>query len=680
MSKTPEFNNANHTHRIPDTGLYYGAERLLSLPRSVKQIIFISADFAISLLCLFSVVSLKFGHIANHVNPFILGFYAAVPLIGLYFIGFYQGVARIFCDAVMRNVLKLFVGIIIAYELVIYFGWLSVIPSSIPILYSFLFFIWLWSSRLSAREILERLQGNNKIYDKSHVYYNNVIIYGAGSAGKDLYDALKRSHKYNVVAFIDDNSQLSGAHLLGKKIYNADSLISLIDKFNVSQVFLALPSVNRLRKLQIINELSHISVKIKQLPSLHEIADGQVTISHMRPVDILDVLERQAVEPNEDLLQKNITDKNVLVTGAGGSIGSELCRQIINNKPRSLVLYEQSEYALYSINQELINQKSSNADYQDIEIISILGSVGNEKKLSNIFKNNHINTVYHAAAYKHVPIVESNPFEGIINNTKGTYHCARAAIQARVETFVLISTDKAVRPTNIMGASKRLAELVCQGLSQTHSYTCFSMVRFGNVLGSSGSVVPLFTKQIEQGGPITITHPEITRYFMTIPEAACLVIQAGAMALGGEVFVLDMGEPVKIVDLAKRMIRLTGCELKDENNPNGDIEIIFTGLRPGEKLYEELIIGEDNIEVTCHPLIRQAMEHSCPLGYIENTLSQLTYRAQSHDVEWLKKEFMRFVEGYHEGCATPAGIVKLQVLIDKDSGSTAIQDNKELMF
>lgn len=278
----------------------------------------------------------------------------------------------------------------------------------------------------------------------------------------------------------------------------------------------------------------------------------------------------------------------------------------------------------------------------------MIGNVTNEDKLLRVFKSHHIQTVYHAAAYKHVPIVEYNPFEGVINNSKGTYHCAYAAMQAKVETFVLISTDKAVRPTNIMGASKRLAELVCQGLNQVNSTTCFSMVRFGNVLGSSGSVIPLFTKQIEKGGPITVTHPEVTRYFMTIPEAASLVIQAGAMAKGGEVFVLDMGEPVKIVDLAKRMIYLTGGKLKDKDNPDGDMEIVITGLRPGEKLYEELIIGDDNIETTHHPLIRQAIEHSFPLMDIENMLSQLTYRAKPNDVEWLKEEFAHFVEGYHE--------------------------------
>lgn len=373
----------------------------------------------------------------------------------------------------------------------------------------------------------------------------------------------------------------------------------------------------------------------------------------MRKVDILDVLDRQTVEPDARLLQKNITDKCVLVTGSGGSIGSELCRQIVKNQPKCLVLYELSEFALYSIHQELIAKQASNPKYQYIEIVAVIGNVTNEDNLIRIFKTYQIQTVYHAAAYKHVPLVEHNPFEGVINNSKGTHHCARAAIQADVETFVLISTDKAVRPTNVMGATKRLAELACQGLSKqasaADSQTCISMVRFGNVLGSSGSVVPVFTKQIEQGKPITVTHPDVTRYFMTIPEAANLVIQAGAMASGGEVFVLDMGKTVKIADLARRMIHLSGSEPKDDQNPDGDIEIVFTGLRAGEKLYEELIIGEDNIESTDHPLIMQAIEHSFPLDELESVLFEFTEKQKQFDVPWLKQQFKYFVEGYQEG-------------------------------
>lgn len=648
MSTKSESNDSCRIQSSRSANFCQKVQRLLSLPRSVKRIILLGIDFTMSVVCLFFALSLRHGYVANHISPLELGLYAAPPIFGLYFIGFYKSVARIFCDVVMRNVLTLFVVFIIFYQAINYLDLISGIPRSVPILYLFLLFVWLWSSRLSIRELLERGDSRQNIPYTKDNEREHILIYGAGSAGKELYDALKRSHKYQVVGFVDDNPQLAGAYLLGKEIHSAIGLIGLVDQLSVTQVFLALPSINRMRRRQIIDEISEVSVQIKQLPSLHEIADGSVTVSDMRAVDILDVLDRQTVEPDISLLSKSITGRQVLVTGAGGSIGSELCRQIISNQPKCLVLYELSEYALYGIHQELTTLQATSPIYEDIEIVAMIGNVTNEDKMLRVFKRYHIQTVYHAAAYKHVPIVEYNPFEGVINNAKGTYHCAYAAMQAEVETFVLISTDKAVRPTNVMGASKRLAELACQGLSHVNSKTCFSMVRFGNVLGSSGSVIPLFTQQIEKGGPITVTHPEVTRYFMTIPEAASLVIQAGAMAKGGEVFVLDMGEPVKIMDLAKRMISLTGCTLKDKYNPDGDMEIIVTGLRPGEKLYEELIIGEDNIEITHHPLIRQAIEHSFPLMNIENMLFQLMYKAQSNDVAWLKEEFSYFVEGYHE--------------------------------
>ena len=623
------------------------ARILLNLPRGIKRSILMMADFIMSVVCLFFAVAARYGYIDNHVSLLLLSVSALIPVLCLYVIGFYNGVARGFFDAMMGSVLQLFFVIIIVAQTVLHFKLLPGIPRAVPILYLFLFFIWLWNSRLTIRELLARWQGQRPQYKYDD--HDNVVIYGAGEAGKELLEGLRNSHKYNVVAYVDDDPQLTGAYLLGKKIHAASDLIRLVGKLNVAQVFLAIPSISRSRKRQIIDKLEGISIKIKELPSLEEIAEEKVTVSSMRRVDILDVLNRQTVEPDIELLQHNITGKSVLVTGAGGSIGSELCRQIIKNKPKCLVLYELSEYALYTIDQELTAKKAKNKDYDAIEIVAIIGNVTNEDNLLRVLNLYQIQTVYHAAAYKHVPIVEHNPFEGVINNSKGTYHCARAAIQAKVDTFVLISTDKAVRPTNIMGASKRLAELVCQGLSMTTDHTRISMVRFGNVLGSSGSVVPVFTKQIEQGRPITVTHPDVTRYFMTIPEAANLVIQAGAMAKGGEVFVLDMGEPVKIVDLARRMIHLSGHRTKTADNPNGDIEIIFTGLRPGEKLYEELIIGEDNITNTDHPLIMQAMEHSFPLDELESLLSELTEKQKEFDVPWLKQQFKQYVAGYQEG-------------------------------
>ena len=624
------------------------AEFLLSLPRSIKRSILMMADFIMSAVCLFFAIAARYGYIDHHVSLLVLSLSALIPVICLYAIGFYNGVARSFFDAMMGSVLRLFFVLIIIAQTILHFKLLPNVPRAVPILYLFLFFIWLWNSRLTIRELLTRLQGKNQRRMNNEDGYDNVVIYGAGEAGRDLLEGLRNSHKYNVVAFVDDDPQLASAYLLGKKIYPAHDLVSLVEELDIAQVFLAIPSISRAQKRQIIDKLSGIAIKIKELPSLEEIADEKVTVSSMRKVDILDVLDRQTVEPDAKLLQMNIKDKCVLVTGAGGSIGSELCRQVIKNKPKCLVLYELSEFALYSIHQELTIKQANTPAYQDIKIIAIIGNVTNESNLLRILNLYNIQTVYHAAAYKHVPMVEHNPFEGVINNTKGTYHCARAAISANVETFVLISTDKAVRPTNVMGASKRLAELVCQALSQTDSKTCISMVRFGNVLGSSGSVVPLFAKQIEQGKPITVTHPDVTRYFMTIPEAANLVIQAGAMASGGEVFVLDMGEPVKIVDLAQRMIHLSGFDIKDAANPEGDIEVIFTGLRDGEKLYEELIIGEDNVELTDHPLIMQAIEHSFPLNEIESVLFDLNEKQKEFDVPWLKQQFKQFVDGYKE--------------------------------
>ncbi|MDX1787585.1 MAG: nucleoside-diphosphate sugar epimerase/dehydratase [Psychrobacter sp.] len=621
---------------------------LLSLPRSIKRSILMLADFIMSAVCLFFAIAARYGYIDHHVSLLVISLSALIPVLCLYAIGFYNGVARGFFDAMMGSVLQLFFVLIIIAQTILYFKLLPDVPRAVPILYLFLFFIWLWNSRLTIRELLTRLQGKNQRRIRDENGYENVVIYGAGEAGRDLLEGLRNSHKYNVVAYIDDDPQLTGAYLLGKKIYAADELVGLIDELDVAQVFLAIPSISRAQKRQIIDKLSGIAIKIKELPSLEEIADEKVTVSSMRKVDILDVLDRQTVEPDAKLLQMNIKGKCVLVTGAGGSIGSELCRQVIKNQPKCLVLYELSEFALYSIHQELIIKQANTQAYQDIKIVAVIGNVTNESNLLRILKLHNIQTVYHAAAYKHVPMVEHNPFEGVINNTKGTYHCARAAIAANVETFVLISTDKAVRPTNVMGASKRLAELVCQALSQTDSQTCISMVRFGNVLGSSGSVVPLFTKQIEQGKPITVTHPDVTRYFMTIPEAANLVIQAGAMASGGEVFVLDMGEPVKIVDLAQRMIHLSGFDIKDAAHPEGDIEVIFTGLRDGEKLYEELIIGEDNVESTDHPLIMQAIEHSFPLDELESVLFELNEKQKQFDVIWLKQQFKQFVDGYKE--------------------------------
>ena len=425
----------------------------------------------------------------------------------------------------------------------------------------------------------------------------NVVIYGAGSAGRQLFTALIDSIEYRPIAFIDDNIELQGQSINGVNVISSVNCLEFIKKNKVSEVLLAIPSATRKRRNEIIDYLISASLIVRALPSVSKLAQGKIQIEDLHEISIKDLLGRTSVIPDKKLMEKNITNKVVFVSGAGGSIGSELCKQILFLKPKILILYELNEFALYSIDSHL-----SEIFLPDVKIISILGSVNNPKRLSNIFKKFKVNTIYHAAAYKHVPMVEFNSSEGVVNNIFGTISCAKIAISEKVETFVLISTDKAVRPTNTMGATKRFSEMILQALSKEQKKTRFTIVRFGNVLDSSGSVIPLFKKQISSGGPITVTDPKIIRYFMTIPEAVELVIQAGSIGNGGEIFLLDMGKPILIVDLAKKMIALSGLQVKDNNNPNGDIEIIYTGLRSGEKLFEELLIGE-NATKTSHPKI-----------------------------------------------------------------------------
>ena len=449
------------------------------------------------------------------------------------------------------------------------------------------------------------------------------------------------SPEIRVVGFIDDDERLHGHVLNGLQIYNPADLVEILLEVPVTDVLLALPSVSPGRRNEILNSLKKHKVAVRTLPGLSDIAIGKVSLSDVRDLDIDDLLGRESVMPNQILLARNIVDKVVLVTGAGGSIGSELCRQILAVGPEKLLMIEQSEFALYAINQELeekcLNKKTT--------LVPLLASVQDEARINEIISTWSIDTIYHAAAYKHVPLVEHNPAEGIKNNVMGTLCIAKAAAEYGVADFVLISTDKAVRPTNIMGASKRLAEITLQALASRGLGTKFSMVRFGNVLGSSGSVVPRFRQQIRDGGPITLTHPEITRYFMTIPEAAQLVIQAGAMAKGGDVFVLDMGESVKIIDLARRMVELSGLTIRDEINPNGDIEIKITGLRPGEKLYEELLIG-DNPKSTSHPRIMKAHEEFIPWVELEKNLAGLLMALSINDVSVIRHMMAKLVSGY----------------------------------
>ena len=466
-----------------------------------------------------------------------------------------------------------------------------------------------------------------------------TIVYGAGNAGVQLIDSLKKSADYAPVAFIDDDQQKQGTIINYIQIFSFSEIHELIKKHDIKLILLAIPSASRRRRIEILKKLSKFALEVKILPSVDNIVNGEVTIDNIKHVDVEDILGRDPVKPQPSLLKRNISSKHILVTGAGGSIGSELCRQIIHLSPQKLILYENSEFNLYSIHQELISYN------KQIEIIPILGTVTNYNQISHVISKYEINTIFHAAAYKHVPMVEMNISEGVYNNVIGTYYVAKASRDHNVENMTLISSDKAVRPANVMGASKRFAELILQALSLSNPPTCFSMVRFGNVLDSAGSVVPLFREQIKQGGPVTVTHRNITRYFMSIPESVQLVLQSGAMAKGGDVFVLDMGEPIKILDLAYRMIHLSGLTPVDLQNPDGDIQIRFTGLRPGEKLYEELLIGDDVVQSE-HPRIMQAREETIKLNILEEKILQIIDLRKDQNDIGIKEILINTINGY----------------------------------
>ncbi|WP_350602590.1 nucleoside-diphosphate sugar epimerase/dehydratase [Pseudoalteromonas sp. SMN1298-MNA-CIBAN-0114] len=512
------------------------------------------------------------------------------------------------------------------------------IPRTMPFIFAWLCLLTVGGARVLVRAVIGKMTTSKK---------ESVIIYGAGSAGRQLATALGAGPEYFVSAFIDDDVSKHGSIIQGIPVVCFKGIYELINKRKVSKVLLALPSATRARRKEILAQLEPLTIKVLSIPGMADVVEGKAKLAEITEVGVEDLLGRDPVAPKMDLMTANITKKVVMVTGAGGSIGSELCRQIVKQKPTKLILFEQSEFALYSIEKELNEYICNNA--LELELIPIMGSVQRINRLETVMKTFGVHTVYHAAAYKHVPLVEHNVVEGVRNNVFGTYYCAKAAVNAGVENFVLISTDKAVRPTNVMGATKRMAELVLQGLTQEQGVkhkTRFCMVRFGNVLGSSGSVVPLFRRQIKEGGPITLTHPDITRFFMTIPEAAQLVIQAGAMGKGGDVFVLDMGEPVKIKDLATKMVRLSGFEVKSDTNPHGDIEIKCTGLRPGEKLYEELLIG-NNVGETTHERIMTASEVMLPLAELNVFIEALDIACHNFDHETIRQLLLDAPTGFN---------------------------------
>jgi len=490
--------------------------------------------------------------------------------------------------------------------------------------------------------VLSRFVFKGYLYSWDNFVNNRTpaIIYGAGSAGAQLVESLRKNHEYAPIAFIDDNESKQGTFINFTKVYGFKELKNIINKRNAKIILLAIPSLSVNGKRDLLKKLSKYPIEVKLLPSLSSLVEGNVSIENIRHVEVQDILGRTPVSPKSKLLKKNIQGKNVLITGAGGSIGSELCRQIIHLKPSKIVLFDHSEFNLYSIDYEL-----NSLQLNDCKVIPVLSDVTNMNMVKSIISENAIDTIYHAAAYKHVPMVEKNIVEGVYNNAIGTYNVAMCAHECEVENMVLISTDKAVRPTNIMGASKRFSELILQGLNTEKTKTCFSMVRFGNVLDSAGSVVPLFRKQIKEGGPVTVTHSKVTRYFMSIPEAVQLVLQAGAMAKGGDVFVLDMGEPVRILDLAYRMINLSGLSPITNENPEGDIKVVFTGLRPGEKLYEELLIGHDVIQSE-HPQIMQANEDKLSWEDVQKSIGFIMESYRNLSDENIRKLLLEKVEGF----------------------------------
>ena len=612
--------------------------KLASVQRNIKQCFLIALDFMVFPVLIWLCYAIREFNLGAEVVPNIAFGSLLVSLLAVLALligGVYRFIVRTFNEVFIAKLA--FATTLTVLSLYIMAYWThAFIPTSIPLMFGFLMFMWVWFSRGVIRSVV-------KLHLQSDIPRKRVAIYGAGYAGQQVAATLYRSDEHLPIFFIDDDASLSGQMMGGLKVYNPTVALNLFTKQQVDEILIALPSVGRVRKSEIIKFLEPAHLKITEIPGLTKLVDGEIRVSDIQEVDIIDLLGRDPVPPIQELLAKNIHNKVVMVTGAGGSIGSELCRQIIKNKPKKLVIYELTEFALYSIDKEL-NLKSN------IEIIPILGTVLDQRKLERVLEQYQVQTVYHAAAYKHVPLVECNPLAGLKNNSIGTAFSLNAAVQTGVETFVLISTDKAVRPTNVMGASKRMAELYCQAMAEAQSQTQVSIVRFGNVLGSSGSVVPLFKQQIAKGGPITVTHPDVTRYFMTIPEASQLVIQAGALGQGGDVFLLDMGEPVRIQDLARQMIALSGLKVREQNSNNGDIGIQYSGLRPGEKLYEELLIDQDNTEITQHSRILRSFEKHYPLHELVEVFERLnSLTAIDSDVDWALMQLEHYVDGYQRG-------------------------------
>jgi len=614
-------------------------QALLNLSRRNKQTLILLFDACAVITSIFFAFSLRLGYFyyPTENNNLLLIMIAspilALPIFSVF--GLYREMIRYVGFKALWHINQAATLYAVLWALIVFMTVVDGIPRSVILINWILVLMSVCGSRFFARWLLSESNITNPLSQKI-----NVLIYGAGSAGRELCTALYQSKEYKPVVFIDNADELYRQSINGLVVFNENDIADLIEKYNVKEVLLAMPSITRSRRSEIINHLEPFPVVVRSLPSLTELAKGRVSINDLLEINLRDLLGRDPVKPNTKLLKANISKKVVMVTGAGGSIGSELCRQILFLKPKKIILFEFSESALYIIEQELINIGISN-----VEIFPVIGSVIDRKKVEFTCKYYSVQTIYHAAAYKHVPLVECNPSQGILNNIIGTLNAAKAAISSNVETFVLISTDKAVRPTNVMGASKRVGELILQAFSKQPNNTCFTIVRFGNVLDSSGSVIPLFKNQIKTGGPVTVTHFDVVRYFMTIPEAVELVIQSGSMAKGGELFVLDMGDPIRINDLAIKMIQLSGLVVRDEKNLDGDIEIKYTGLRPGEKLYEELLI-EGSFTSTQSDLIMSAEEKMIEWDKLEPMLNEIRIAAENSETEKIYKLLKKLLPEY----------------------------------
>ncbi len=613
--------------------------RLIQLPPLPKRLIIALCDSVM----LLAVLTASLGLVHQGQWPSVLEaapWFPVVILVGVLVLasqGAYRAIIRFIGEEMLSGVIR---GVLLLAVAVGLFDYLAIGPIgksiSAGLVFSAFATLSLTASRLFMRTLVSGRQRRGE----------RVAIYGAGEAGMRLAAAVATGRAWNPVLFVDDSPTLRGRTVAGLPVCSADGLPDLVAALSIKRILLALPSVSRRKRQEIIASLGTLPVRVQTVPDIGDLLSGKARVDDVRDVDVLELLGRETVPPDEGLLGACILGKSVMVTGAGGSIGSELCRQIIRLQPTRLVLLELSESALFEIDREL--RRTIRDEEAEIEIVPILASVHHRTRVAEVLRAFQVQTVYHAAAYKHVPLVEYNINEGVYNNIIGTWHTAEAACEAGVDTFVLVSTDKAVSPVNVMGASKRFAELVLQAMSERQSTTRFCMVRFGNVLDSSGSVVPVFRDQIRRGGPVTVTHRDIIRYFMTIPEAAQLVLQAGSMCQGGDVFVLDMGKPVRIDDLARRMIHLMGLTVRDDENPDGDIAIQYTGLRPAEKLYEELLIGSD-VTGTDHPMIMRAMEESLPWNSVRTFIEQFIQACAAADCEQVRELLVESVVGYKPG-------------------------------